>query len=244
MTSSSIDKVTLIKTGQTFDELRAHKGCFEQWFASVFGETVPTWEVIHAHQGQALPPLNTPQAVVVTGSPVSVYERLPWSEATAAWLAELITRNIPVLGVCYGHQLIAHALGGEVRPSPHGREVGAVEIEHNGDLLFEGLPQRFSVWQSHIDEVVNPPAHARVIASNQHSSVQAMAIGEHCRTVQWHPEFDGEIGRHYIKARAHLIDQERGDGAARALEQAQPLELSSGAQLIRNFARHWLHSIH
>jgi len=241
-TQASIKKVTLIKTGQTFEELSATRGCFERWFGEIFGEHVEEWEVIHAHKGQALPPLSAPEAVVVTGSPVSVYERLPWSEATGAWLAELITREVPVLGVCYGHQLIAHALGGEVARSPNGREVGAVEVTHTGDPIFDGLPERFSVWQSHIDEVTRPPAHAEVIASNEHSAVQAMAIGARCRTVQWHPEFDGQIGRHYIQARAHLINQERGEGYAAQLVRAQPETLSSGAQIIANFARQWLSS--
>ena len=232
----------MIKTGQTFDDLSAKRGCFEAWFQASFGPHVEEWEVIEAHLGQPLPALSEPEAVVVTGSPDSVYERLPWSEATAAWLAELLTREIPVLGVCYGHQLIAHALGGEVSRSPQGREVGAVEVTHTGDPIFEGLEGSFSVWQSHIDEVSQAPAHAKVIAYNQHSGVQAMAIGEHCRTVQWHPEFDGEIGRYYIQARAELIDQERGEGAAAQLERAQPDELSSGRQIIRNFVRGWLSS--
>lgn len=242
MSSPPIKRITLIKTGQTFDELSARRGCFERWFEEVFGDHVDEWEVIHAHLGQALPSLSAPRAVVVTGSPVSVYERLPWSEATASWLAELITREVPVLGVCYGHQLIAHALGGEVSRSPNGREVGAVEVRHNGDPLFDGLPERFSVWQSHVDEVSRAPEGAEVIAYNEHSAVQAMAVGPLCRTVQWHPEFDGEIGRHYIKARAHLIDQERGEGSAERLALTQPQALNSGARLIQNFARQWLRS--
>jgi len=238
--AQKIKRVTLIKTGQTFDELSARRGCFERWFAAGFAGRVEDWEVVHAHQGAPLPPVTAPEAVVVTGSPVSVYERLPWSEATAAWLAQLLEREIPVLGICYGHQLIAHALGGEVSRSPRGREVGAVEIKGEDDPLFEGLGPQFSVWQSHIDEVSVAPAGARIIARNEHSAVQAMAIGDHCRTVQWHPEFDGEIGRHYIKARAQLIDEERGEGAAARLEASQPSDLPSGAQILANFARAWL----
>ena len=240
----SARKLTLIKTGQTFDDLSPRRGCFEQWFGAVFGDLIGEWEVVHAHQGAPLPSLNSVEAVLVSGSPVSVYERLPWSEATAAWLAEVIARDTPVLGVCYGHQLIAHALGGEVTPSPNGREVGGVEVERadlsNPDPLFEGLEGRFGVWQSHIDEVSTPPAHARVIARNAHSAVQAMAIGERCRTVQWHPEFDADIVRHYIRARAHLIDAERGEGSAERLALSQPEQLSSGAQIVRNFVHHWL----
>ena len=105
------------------------------------------------------------------------------------------------------------------------------------DPLFEGLPGRFGVWQSHCDEVVEPPACARVIARNAHSAVQAMAIGERCRTVQWHPEFSEGVMRHYISARAHLIDAERGEGAAAALLATQPNTLHSGAVVLSNFAR-------
>ena len=241
-------KVTLLKTGQTFDDLSPQRGCFEDWFSAIFGELVGEWEVVRAHQGEPLPPASAVEAVVVSGSPASVYEREAWSEASAAWLAEVIARDVPVLGVCYGHQLIAHALGGEVRRSPQGREMGAVEIERldmregegEGDPIFEGLPPRFSVWQSHMDEVSVAPPGAKVLARNEHTAVQAMAGGERCRTIQWHPEFDAEIARHYIRARAHLIDAERGEGAAAALELTQPAALTSGATITRNFALRWL----
>ena len=230
--------ITLLQTGQTFPELSAARGGFDRWFAEGFGASVSAWEVVDAHLGAPLPHPERVSGVVVTGSPMSVYERHAWSEEAAAWLARVIAREVPVLGVCYGHQLIAHALGGRVERAARGREIGGVEVERlEDDPLFEGLPARFGVWQSHSDEVVLPPPGARVIARNDHSAVQAMAIGDRCRTVQWHPEFDAGVMRHYITARAHLIDAERGEGAAAALLASQPSALGSGAAVMGNFAR-------
>jgi len=235
---SSLPRVTLLQTGETFPELSAARGGFDRWFADGFGGAVGGWEVVDAHRGAPLPSAEGVWGVVVTGSPMSVYERHAWSEEAAGWLARVIARGAPVLGVCYGHQLIAHALGGRVERAARGREIGGVEVERLADdPLFEGLPARFGVWQSHSDEVVAPPPGARVIARNAHSAVQAMAIGEACRTVQWHPEFDAGVMRHYIGARAHLIDAERGTGAAAALLASQPAALPSGAAVMGNFAR-------
>ena len=119
--------LTLLKTGATFDNLKKVSGCYEQWFADVFDSQV-TWRVIDAPSGDVLPPVEDIESLVVTGSPVSVYERLPWSVACSDWLGRVWKREVPILGVCYGHQLLADALGGRVSPSPQGREMGAIHV--------------------------------------------------------------------------------------------------------------------
>lgn len=206
-----------------------------------FGHEITQWQHINLPLGASLPSLEEVEAVVVTGSPVSVYDYLPWSVRAGEWLAEVIQRERPVLGVCYGHQLIAEALGGRVERSHKGREMGAVKIHQVGeDSLFAGLPQSFEVWQTHIDEVTHPPLNAQVIAYNEHCGVQAMAIGDHCRTVQWHPEMSYDIMKYYVQARETLIDQEWGAGSAQHLIKDLPDSLESGRLIFSNFAQKFL----
>jgi len=231
--------VTLLKVGATFEQLKPHEGCYEVWFARVFGDRV-RWNIIDAPGGDHLPDLDSVEILVITGSPVSVYERLPWSVACSAWLKPVWESKIPILGVCYGHQLLADALGGEVGRSPQGREMGATDIDQCGqDQLFSGLEPTFKVWQTHVDEVTVLPPQAEVIATNRHSVVQAMAIGDHCRSVQWHPEVNRAIIDHYAEQRAEVIDAEWGPGSSERLRQSLPDDLSSGPHIVANFLEHF-----
>ena len=237
--SSAIHNLTLLKTGATFPELRADEGCYETWFAALFGDRV-SWTLIDAPEGDLLPAPHTVERLVITGSPVSIYERLSWSVACSDWLKLVWEREIPILGVCYGHQLLADALGGEVGRSPQGREMGATEVTQCGDdLIFSGLMPTFKVWQTHVDEIIKLPAQAEVIATNDHSAVQAMAIGDHCRSVQWHPEMNRAIMDRYAAQRADQINREWGEGAADQLRASLPEEVPSGSQIAANFLKYF-----
>ena len=232
--------VTLLKTGETFESLKSTEGCYEQWFDRVFEGRI-SWNHVNAPYGDALPDPDTVEALLISGSPVSIYERLAWSVACSEWIAKVWEKKIPILGVCYGHQLLADALGGEVKASPNGREMGAISVNQCGqDPLFAGLGQEFEVWQTHIDEVSRMPDQAKLIATNDHSKVQAMSIGEHCRSIQWHPEMNRAILNHYVIERQAVIDAAWGDGAASTLSSSLPSHLDSGSIIARNFMDLWL----
>ena len=242
MLNSSLPRieVTLLKTGETFHDLKHQEGCYEDWFSRLFGERVD-WQIVDAPYGDTLPPPESVNALLITGSPVSIYERLDWSVACSHWLAKVWEQKIPMLGICYGHQLMADALGGEVAASPKGREMGAVTVKQSSaDPLFKGLQEHFEVWQTHIDEVIRAPKMAEVIASNEHCPIQAMAIGDHCRTVQWHPEMNQAIMAHYVRARCASIDDAWGLGAAESLLHSLPTSVSSGRLIAQNFINSWL----
>ena len=235
-------KLSLLKTGATFPELAQTSGCYEQWFAEALNIGVKEIEVIDAPRGDILPSPETLEILIISGSPVSVYERLPWSENAARWLKVVVQKKVPTLGVCYGHQLLAYALGAEIRPSKKGREMGAVEvIQSSGDALFSDLPQRFQVWQTHIDEVVAPPIGSEVIAYNEHCAVQALRYGAHCASVQWHPELTRDKMCFYINARAEQINREKGEGYAGTLIQAQPQKIPSGPKILQQFISFFCH---
>ena len=111
---------------------------------------------------QDLPAPDSLAGVVITGSSAMVSAKEDWSERTAEWLLTAIREGVSVLGVCYGHQLLAHALGGCVGPNPAGRQIGTItaQLLDSGrkDPLLGHLPDSFSVQASHSEVVLDLPA--------------------------------------------------------------------------------------
>ncbi|MFP8957504.1 type 1 glutamine amidotransferase [Natrialbaceae archaeon A-CW3] len=135
-----------------------------------------------------LPETFAYDGVVVTGSRASVYWDEPWIEPAKEWVAEAIDRDIPFLGICWGHQLLADVLGGTVDDMGE-YEVGYSEIEHTGDSpLFDGIDSRFTAYTSHSDAVLELPPGATPIAENEYSN-HGYRAGR-VFGVQFHPEFD------------------------------------------------------
>ncbi len=145
----------------------------------------------------------------------------PWSEALKPWLKAALESDIPMLGVCYGHQLMAAAFGGVSDYHPGGRESGthAVELTQAGrqDPLFGQLPERFVAHLSHAQTVVQAPEGATILACNGHDAHQALCYGPRQWSVQFHPEFTPAVMRAYIaRQRAALRDQHESPDALAA----------------------------
>jgi len=128
---------------------------------------------------------KNPKGIIISGSPKSIL--LPGSPMISKELLEL---GIPVLGICYGMQLLSHILGGQVGRvglAEYGR--ACIEIQGEGEGLFKGLPKQFNVWMSHGDTVVKLPPKARVLAKSEGGLIAAMAVeGKQIFGLQFHPE--------------------------------------------------------
>jgi GMP synthase (glutamine-hydrolysing) len=161
-------ELIILKTGSTLPTLLARKGDFTDWIAAGLDTGSAAVRVVDAENGDALPAYDDVAGVVITGSHAMVTERQPWSEQVAAWLPGLVERGIPTLGICYGHQLLAHALGGEVGNNPNGREFGTIIVELEAaaadDLLLGGLPPSLPVQVCHTQSALTLPAGARRLA--------------------------------------------------------------------------------
>lgn len=225
--------LVILKTGSTLPRL-VPRGDYEDWLAE--GLRVPAIEVCRLSDGEALPAPDAVRAVVITGSAAMVTDRLDWSERAAAWLPEVIRRETPVLGVCYGHQLLAHALGGEVGPNPRGREVGTIEVELSeaatADPLFAGLGPRIVVSASHRQSVLRLPEGARHLGGNELDPNQAFAVGPRAWGVQFHPEWDHAIARVYVEEKLEALRAEGIDPDA-LLAKSRPS--TDGATILRRF---------
>jgi len=195
--------------------------------------------VVDVEHGHDLPSREGFAGAIVTGSAAMVPDRHPWSERTAAWLRDAAHAGLPLFGICYGHQLIAHALGGEVGPNEVGREMGTVRIhlhpQAREDPLFAGLEDPFAAQATHLQSVLRPPEGAVVLAHNDHDACHAFRWGDVAWGVQFHPEFSGGHMRGYIRARHDALARENRCGKRLAGEvHATP----QARRILRRFVAH------
>lgn len=238
----------LLKAGEVALPLRLVAGDYDRWFFEAFGFSKKRFTVVHASMGQRVPALTDFDGVIISGSPLSVTALAPWMASLGRALVEAAARKVPILGVCFGHQLLGHAFGAKVVRNPAGREIGSVEVSLTAaglkDPLFEGVPPRFCVQATHEDILGGLPRKAVALAGNANTALQAMAIGDTVRGVQFHPELSAAGARAVIEARRERLDAEgvaAGEAPSerprRLLAGIQPSPF--GARILENFLRHF-----
>jgi GMP synthase (glutamine-hydrolysing) len=224
----------VLRAGNTVPEIAARRGDFGDWIRAGVGDAWRgEWKEHDVRTDAALPTPVDAAGFIITGSSSSVTERAPWMLRTEELVRRIDEANVPLFGICFGHQLVAQALGGLVAKNPKGREIGTIDVVREGeDPLFEGMPRTLRVSATHVDAVVKLPEGARVLGTTPLDPVAAFAVGRATRCVQFHPEIDGDVMRSYLRARAHLVAAEGGD----------PLELLArvsddlhGAAILRSF---------
>jgi GMP synthase (glutamine-hydrolysing) len=201
----------IVKTGTVTTAVADADGDFEDWFARGLGRPV---RVCSVNEGDELPTPLEAGGVVVTGSAAMVSHREAWAERTAVWLRDAVEAGVPVLGICFGHQLVADAFGGRVGPNPRGREIGTVSVTLTdaaaADPLLGGLPTRIEVHATHVESVLDLPPRAELLASSALDPHQAFRLADRqVWGLQFHPEFSAAVIRSFIEAKR---DDMRGEG--------------------------------
>mgnify|MGYP001822359532 FL=1 len=193
---------------------------------------------LDAEHGAALPAAVECAGVVITGSHAMVTDDLSWSIKIEEWILSLLKARTPLLGICYGHQLLAQAAGGQVGFHPRGKEIGTVKIqlepECAKDALFHSLPQSFLGHTTHSQTVLRLPSRATRLAANPYEPNHAFRLGDCAWGVQFHPEYTANIMRSYIEAQADVLETTGLDvpGLLCAVT-----ETPIAAKTLRNFAR-------
>jgi len=171
-----------------------------EWFRDALGLPVDSdrLKTIYALE-ENLPETVTEAGIIIGGSIYSVYEDLPWIRKLEEFIRIMHQARRPLLGVCFGHQLIAKIFGGEVKRNPRGIEFGnvSVDLAQEGaiDSLFEGISSQFLAPESHQDIISKLPKMEKtvILARNDISAYQALAYGKTTRSVQFHPEITPKI---------------------------------------------------
>ena len=178
-----MNTILVVKLGSTYPQLIAKQGDFDEWVIRRLDLPKSATKVVDVVAGENLPQDDFIGAII-TGSHNMVTDKLDWSERTAEWLRRQVEKRTPILGICYGHQLLAHALGGVAGANPRGREFGNQKIymktAAKSDLLFDSLPKVFEGHCCHAQSALKLPAGAVCLGSNSHEPNHAVRFAENC----------------------------------------------------------------
>jgi len=230
--------ILILKMGSAMPSLARRRGDFEDYTSTGLGLPIEACTVVTPYLGETLPDPSRYSGIVLTGSDSMVTDQLDWSVTTRDWLITALSCNTRILGICYGHQLLAEALGGSIGWNPNGLEVGTISVRLTPEgrqlPLFSGLPDILRVQCYHSQSVLQLPEGTRILCENDHDAVQGFAWKDRAWGVQFHPEFDADIMRAYLLAdRDELRD--KGLNPESLLDECH--ESHHGPALLANFYR-------
>ncbi len=236
-------KIGILETGEVHPDLRTRYGDYPAMFERLLGAVDPGLEfaTVRVVSGEMPATPGQADAWLVTGSRHGVYDKLPWIWPLKAFLRECVAAQVPVVGICFGHQILAEALGGRATKSEKGWVLGVQDYELVARPgWMDGLPDRFAVRALHQDQVVRLPPDATVLARSPHCDYAAIAYGDPeapvAVSLQPHPEFGPEFTDALLALRAGIAFPEAAAEEARA-SLARPVENEAWARLIAAYLR-------
>ena len=186
-------KLTIIQTGDVPVALRGQFGPYRKMFETMFDGTGQgfSYELVPVSDGAPLPDPGQLDGIVITGSAAGVYDDLPWLHPLRAFIRDAYGKRAPMLGICFGHQIMADALGGDVRKSEKGWGLGRHSYGVKGRPEFmRTAPAMLAVACSHQDQVIVPPSEAEVIMASDFTPNAALSYRNGAAlSFQPHPEF-------------------------------------------------------
>ena len=178
--------------------------------------TFQTYQAIHGEYPQDVDECD---AFLITGSKASAYDPEAWIKQLEDYIKKLADQQKKLIGICFGHQLIAQALGGKVEKSSKGWGVGVMASGVvSSKSWMQPAQQQFSLLVSHQDQVIELPAGAERIAESDFCTNSSYQIGDYILTFQGHPEFSVDYANQSMHSRRELIGEERFQCAQTSLK--------------------------
>ena len=198
--------IGVLQADSVLPQFQPAHGNYPEMFEQLL--TRPGVEVRHYNvvEGRYPDSLDDCDAYLITGSKMSVYDDDPWIRALEAFVVRCDEAKKKLIGICFGHQMVAQALGGKTEPAGAGWGVG---VHH-----YARLPEApdyiddFSLVASHKDQVTEVPRDATVIASSEFCPVAGMILGDHILTFQGHPEFTRDYSRDLMNMRRDILGED------------------------------------
>ncbi|HNO79659.1 MAG TPA: gamma-glutamyl-gamma-aminobutyrate hydrolase family protein [Phycisphaerae bacterium] len=235
-------EILIVQTGSTYPEVVNAAGDYDRWFLTALNAKNLVVTVVDSLVDQ-LPEPGLFDAMILTGSSCSATEMNPLLDAFCEWIRRLADADVPTLGVCFGHQIMAKAFGGCVQRHAMGRQFGTVVVTATDagrrDFLFNDLDETFDVHSCHEDVCTQLPENATLLARSPKTINQSFAIGEFLRAVQFHPEASTSIISQLhdsLVARGQLARREPGFQSAAAE--------SIGKRILANFIQFAMQTRH
>lgn len=235
--------IIIIETGTLDAGLEAKYGDYPAMFERLLSPEGLTLSTCRLVRGEALPALDAADGFLVTGSRHGVYDDLPWMEPLKAFIRECAAHKKPMVGICFGHQIMAEALGGKVEKSAKGWGLGPQSYAlHDARARFGGASET-RVNAIHQDQVIAQPPDSEVIASSDFCEFAGLSYGgdtPYAMSIQPHPEFDDEFVGELVKSRrGDVYPEEVADAALGALD--EPINAEDWAGWIAGFFKSAAH---
>ncbi|MGB5519019.1 MAG: GMP synthase [Gammaproteobacteria bacterium] len=220
--------IGIIEADELDDDVLEHYGSYTDRFQQLLFTADPqlsfrTYCAVHQRYPQDI---NACDAYLITGSKYSCYEEIDWIKRLERFIVDCYQQDKKLIGICFGHQLIAQALGGQVRKSDKGWSAGLIS---NDVVLSPGwlspAQQRFSLLVNHQDQVFRLPVGASLIATNDFCPVSGYQVNRSMLTFQGHPEFSRDYLRYLITKNRQEIGDQVYLQATQSLEQHVDYEL-------------------
>ncbi|HEV7346548.1 MAG TPA: type 1 glutamine amidotransferase [Devosia sp.] len=210
-------KLTILQTGEVPVPLRDRFGPYRTMFEAMFDATEQgfRYETVAVSDGEPLPDAGTLEGIVITGSPAGVYDDFEWLDPLRAFIRDAYAKRVPMVGVCFGHQIMADALGGEVRKSEKGWGLGRHHYAVQSRPAFmRDAPATLAIACSHQDQVITPPTEAEVILASAFSPNAGLAYRNGAAiSFQPHPEFTDDYAAALAELRRGKVPDEVVDTA-------------------------------
>ncbi len=216
MKSSELD-LAILRTDEVLPQFQPAHGDYPMMFERLISRAAARHEPpvtvrftsYDARCQETLPDPGRHQAYLVTGSRNSVYDDEPWIKNLADFLHQALRLGSKIVGICFGHQLIAHFFGGRAAPAAGGWAVGVHEnrIVRREPWMDGDEDDRLNLIASHKDQVVEMPEGAELIATSAFCPVGGFVMGDRVMTLQGHPEFERAYSRDLMTMRREILGE-------------------------------------
>ncbi|PCI54717.1 MAG: GMP synthase [Alphaproteobacteria bacterium] len=233
-------KFLIIKTGSFIghaDDIIEKYGDMDSVFLDADWCPRDRAEVVSVYLDEKLtnPPTQY-SGILITGSGSMMSIPEQWMIDTSNWIQKAIVTSVPILGICFGHQMLAHALGGLVGPNPNGLEAGTVDVyfdtKCNDDPLFFDFPQQAPFHVHHYESILSLPEGAEILAGNDIEKKHVVRFSPYAWGVQFHPELTVDIMNILIDS---LADGIKTAGYDMTIIQKEVRETPYGFRLLNRF---------
>ena len=220
-------KIGILQTGRSPDELRDKHGDYNDLFMVLLKDRDFSFKTFPVLDGVFPDDPGAADGWLITGSRFGAYEDHDWIAPLEDFLRKAFEADVPIVGICFGHQILAQALGGKVEKFKGGWSIGPVEYRMKG----EAKPLRFNAF--HQDQIVELPRGASVTGNSDFCKYAMLAYGDKAMSIQPHPEFETEFLSDLVDIRRNILPADIADSAQE--RSGLPLDNQHYADLITEF---------
>ena len=217
-------KIGLLECDHVADKFLHISGTYPEMFASLLPDV--EFQIYDACNGEFPESIDECDAYTTTGSRYSVYDKFDWILQLKDFIFQLHQKEKKFVGVCFGHQMIAEALGGKVLKSEKGWNVGLHSFEIIAkESWMNPFQQNINFLMMCQDQVIKMPANSKIVAQSDNCSVGMFTVGENMLGIQAHPEFTNEYEKAFMLSRVDRIDEKTIQKAIESLEKSPDKKL-------------------